>query len=359
MKYLHGLRFLKNYAFNHIVNSVKRPTYAYIAITSLCNSQCKYCDMWKNKRENEPTTEDWKIIINDLAKIGAVTLTFSGGEPFIRKDLFELASHAKSRDLFTMVVTNLSLFKKNHIEKIAENFDFFGISIDTIHPEIYKEIRGIDCLDQIKQNTYKLMDGLSKLKTQTEVCAMVTISNKNAYEIHEIIHMIFDDLKMDTISFNLIDPNGGSTAKEYVPTQDQINYFKKVVLDHKSLYPISNSTQYLNQLGNFDYKCNPWKCIQIDFRGFLIVPCLFLDENKINLQKQRLKDVWRLKHLQNTYSQYNNCKMCNLGCVAESSWSTYDFNFVINDSFRGIIIPTIKRISTRNKGDLLKNRIQS
>ena len=194
MKYTHGLRFLKNYAFNHIVRSVKRPTYAYITITSLCNSRCKYCGMWKNKKENEPTTKEWKIIINDLAKIGSVTLTFSGGEPFIRKDLFELASHAKSLDLFTMVITNMSLFKKDHIEKIAENFDFFGISIDTTYPEIYKEIRGIDCLEQIKQNTYKLMDGLSKLKTQTEVCAMVTVSNKNAYEIHEIIHMVFDDL---------------------------------------------------------------------------------------------------------------------------------------------------------------------
>jgi len=44
--------------------------------------------------------------------------------------------------------------------------------------------------------------------------------------------------------------------------------------------------------------------------------------------------------------------MCNLGCVAESAWSTYDLNFVINDSFRGIIIPTIKRIRARNKGYL-------
>ena len=350
MKYTHGLRFLKNYAFNRIVNSVKRPTYAYIAITSLCNSRCKYCDMWKNKREDELTTEDWKIIINDLAKIGAVTLTFSGGEPFIRKDLFELASHAKSLGLFTMVITNMSLFKKDHIEKIAENFDFYGVSIDTTHPELYKEVRGMDWLEQVKQNIHKLMDGLIELKAQTEVCAFVTMGNKNAYEIHDIIHMVFDDLKMDSISFNLIDPNGGSTAKEYIPTQDQINYFKKVVLDHKSLYPISNSIQYLNQLGNFDYKCNPWKSVQIDYRGFLRVPCLFLDENKINLQKQRLSDVWKSKHIQNIYSQYNNCKMCNLGCVAESSWSTYDFNYIINDSFRGIIIPTIKRIRERNEG---------
>jgi len=352
MKNIHGLRFLKNYAYNHVVNSVKRPTYAYIAITSLCNSQCKYCDMWKNKGENEPTTEEWKIIINDLAEIGVVTLTLSGGEPFIRKELFELAFHAKSCDIFTMVVTNMSLFKKNHIKPIAENFDFFGVSIDTTRPEVYKEIRGIDCLERIKQNIHKLMDGLGKLKAQTEVCAMVTISNKNAYEIHEIIHMVFDELKMDTITFNLIDPNGGSNAKEFIPTHEQINYFKKVVVDHKSLYPISNSTRYLNQLGNFSYKCNPWKCVQIDHRGFLIVPCLFIDEKKINLRKQRLSEVWKSNHIQKIFSKYSNCKMCNLGCVAESAWSTYDLNFVINDSFRGIIIPTIKRIRARNKGYL-------
>ena len=76
MKNSHGLKFLKNYAYNHIVTSVKRPTYAYLTITSLCNSQCNYCGMWKNKKEDEPTTEDWKTIINDVAKIGAVTLNF-------------------------------------------------------------------------------------------------------------------------------------------------------------------------------------------------------------------------------------------------------------------------------------------
>ena len=124
--------------------SARRPTYAYITITSLCNSRCRYCDSWKNNGESEPDTDEWKKIIDELVKLGIVTLTFSGGEPFIRKDLFELASYAKSRGLITMVVTNLSLFKEAHIQKIAESFDFFGISIDSTRPEIYKEIRGVD-----------------------------------------------------------------------------------------------------------------------------------------------------------------------------------------------------------------------
>lgn len=283
--------------------------------------------------ESEPDTDEWKRIIDELVNLGVVTLTFSGGEPFIRKDLFELASYAKSRGLITMVVSNMSLFKESHIEKIAESFDFFGISIDSTQSEIYQEIRGRDWLERIKENVHKLMVGLTELKSDVQVCGMVTISNRNAFEMHDVLHMIFDNLGMDTISFNLLDPNGSATAKELTPTQEQIEYIKTVISDHKSAYPISNSTRFLNQIGNFDYQCNPWKCVQINEKGFLLSPCLFIsarpdifpDGRKTDLCKNKLSDVWRKG--QKIYSQYADCKLCNLGCVAESAWSTYDLKF--------------------------------
>ena len=232
--------------------------------------------------------------------------------------------------------------------------------MDTTRPEIYKEIRGVDWLERTKENVRKIMAGLSELKADTLVCGMVTISNRNAYEMHDLIHMIFDDLRMDAISFNLLDPNGGATAKEFMPTQKQINHAKKVILDHKSLYPIGNSTRLLSQLGNFDYRCNPWKCVQVNEKGFLVSPCLFFsvkpgifpDGRKINLCENRLSDVWR--GAQKIYSKYVNCKLCNLGCVAESAWSTYDLSFVINDSFRGTILPTIRRVKARNNRSFTK-----
>lgn len=349
-----GLGFFRNHISNRVFDSVKRPTYAYITLTALCNSQCRYCDTWKNNVESEPDTDEWKRIIDEFVKLGVVTLTFSGGEPFIRNDLFELASYAKSQGLITMVVTNLSLFKESHIEKIAESFDFFGISIDSTRSEIYQEIRGRDWLERIKGNVHALIAGLTELKAEVQVCGMVTISNKNAGEMHEILHMIFDNLGMDTISFNLLDPNGSATAKELTPTWEQIEYIKKVISDHKSSYPISNSTRFLDQLGNFDYRCNPWKCVQVNEKGFLLSPCLFIsgkpdifpDGRKTDLRTNKLSDVWRRE--QKIYSRYTDCKLCNLGCVAESAWSTYDLNFIIKDSFFGMILPTMKRISERN-----------
>ena len=356
MKKSAGLRFLKNHITNRLSDSVRRPTYAYITITSLCNSHCRYCDTWKNNVESEPDTDQWKIIIDELVKLGVVTLTFSGGEPFIRKDLFELALYAKSRGLITLVVTNMSLFKESYCEKIADSFDFLGISIDSTRPEIYQEIRGVDWLERIKENVHTMMAGLAELKAELNVCGMVTITNRNADEMHDLLHKIFDDLGMDTISFNVLDPNGGATANELTPTPEQINYCKKVISDHKSSYPISNSTRFLSQLGNFDYRCNPWKSVQIDEKGFLVSPCLLSSERpdifpngrKTDLCIHKLSDVWREE--QKIYSQYADCRLCNLGCVAESAWSTYDLDFIINDSFRGTILPTLKRVHDRNAG---------
>jgi MoaA/NifB/PqqE/SkfB family radical SAM enzyme len=355
MKMSSGVRFLRNHISNRGFVSVKRPTYAYITITSRCNSRCRYCDMWKNTTEDPLSTDEWKRIIDELVTLGVVILTISGGEPFIRKDLFEIASYAKSQGLYTIVVTNLSLVKVSDVEKIADSFDFFGISIDSTRPEIYQEIRGMDWLERNKEKVRKIMAGLAELKADVTVCGMVTVSNRNASEMQDIIHMVFDDLGMDTISFNLLDPNGSAGARDFSPTQEQINYARKVILEKKTAYPISNSTRFLNQLGNFDYKCNPWKCAQINEKGFLISPCLFSSSNPglfpnvrtTDLRRNKLSDEW--KKLQEIYSEYNACNVCNLGCVVESAWSTYDMKFIINDSLRGIILPTIRRIKYRNK----------
>lgn len=305
--------------------------------------------MWETKKGNQPTTEEWKTVIDDIRAVGAMSLTFSGGEPFLNKDLFELAAYARSKGLYTMVVTNLSLFRDTWIEKIAQSFDFFGISIDSTKPEIYQETRGVNWLGHIKQSIPKLMDGLASMKAKTAVCAMVTVSNKNAYEMDDLLHMVFDDLKMDCISFNLLDPKGSPTAKNFIPTEDQLAFYRKTILDHKKTYPILNSARYIEQSGNYDYKCNPWKCIQINHEGVLLAPCLFINGKRFNLRETPLLEIWKEKSTQDVYKHYEACKLCNLGCVAEAAWSTYDLDFVINESLFGMILPMRRRISERNK----------
>jgi MoaA/NifB/PqqE/SkfB family radical SAM enzyme len=351
-----ALRFLSNHVRNRLVSTgAKVPTYGYITLETVCNSRCNYCNMWETKKGDQPSTEEWKTIIEDIAALGAVTLTFSGGEPFLNRDLFELAAFARAQGLITMVVTNLSKFQNDWVAKVDESFDFFGTSIDSTRPEVYLDTRGVDWLERNQRNIRVLMAGLAERKSPTTVCAMVTVSNRNAYEIHEIQHMVFDELGMDAISFNLLDPQGSPTARQYVPTPDQVAFYRQVVLDHKGLFPISNSRRYLEQAGNFDYACNPWKSIQIDHEGTLIAPCLFIDGGRFNLRQTPLREVWKAKGTQAIYEQFSDCKTCNLGCVVESSWSTTDLGFTLNESFRGMVLPTFQRVRARNRGRVEKS----
>jgi MoaA/NifB/PqqE/SkfB family radical SAM enzyme len=347
---------MSNHVRNRLVaHGAKVPTYGYITLETICNSRCNYCNMWETKKGDQPSTAEWKTIIEDIAALGTVTLTFSGGEPFLNRDLFELAKFARAQGLVTMVVTNLSKFQNDWVGKVDESFDFFGTSIDSARPEVYLATRGVDWLERNQRSIRVLMAGLAERKSKTTVCAMVTVSNRNAYEIHEIQHMVFDDLGMDAISFNLLDPQGSPTARNYVPTPEQVDYYRRVVLDHKGVFPISNSRRYLEQAGNFDYACHPWKSIQIDHEGTLIAPCLFINGGRFNLRETPLRAVWKEKGTQAIYEQYSACKTCNLGCVVESSWSTSDLGFTINESLRGMVLPTFQRVRARNRGPIVRS----
>src|ERR1700674_2127306 len=122
-----ALRFLRNPARNRLVSTgAKIPSYGYITLETVCNSRCNYCNMWETKRGDQPSTEEWKTIIEDIATLGAVTLTFSGAEPFLNRGLFELAKYARDQGLVTMVVTNLSKFQSDWVDKVDRSFDFFG-----------------------------------------------------------------------------------------------------------------------------------------------------------------------------------------------------------------------------------------
>ncbi|MDP3789636.1 MAG: radical SAM protein [Candidatus Omnitrophota bacterium] len=101
--------------------------------TKSCNLQCVHCyfDARADKDKDELTTGQAKVMIDDLAAFGAPVLLFSGGEPFMRKDLFELGKYALSKGLRTVISTNGTLITKEAAENIKDaGFSYVGISLD-------------------------------------------------------------------------------------------------------------------------------------------------------------------------------------------------------------------------------------
>ncbi len=115
-------------------------------ITRICNLKCVHCynDSGVGKSFNDITTEKAKAVLDDLAEFGVPSVLFSGGEPLMRHDLFELIPYADSKGLRTVISTNGTLINENIAKKIKDGgVSYVGISLDGIGP-INDKFRGVD-----------------------------------------------------------------------------------------------------------------------------------------------------------------------------------------------------------------------
>jgi radical SAM protein with 4Fe4S-binding SPASM domain len=121
-----GLRYKKN--------ENPRPVVVWNC-TRVCNLNCIHCYASANKQSapEQLTTEAGKTFIRDLADFGVPVLLFSGGEPLMRKDLFDLAAFARECGLRVALSTNGTLINSEIARKLKEiGFAEVGVSLDGI-----------------------------------------------------------------------------------------------------------------------------------------------------------------------------------------------------------------------------------
>jgi radical SAM protein with 4Fe4S-binding SPASM domain len=115
-------------------------------ITRACNLKCIHCynDSGAGKTCNDVTTEKAKAVLDDLAGFGVPSVLFSGGEPLIRPDLFELIQYAGQVGLRTVISTNGTLITAAVAKRIMDcGVSYVGISLDGIG-QINDKFRGVN-----------------------------------------------------------------------------------------------------------------------------------------------------------------------------------------------------------------------
>ncbi|MCC6682458.1 MAG: radical SAM protein [Phycisphaeraceae bacterium] len=115
-------------------------------LTRTCNLKCVHCytDSEAKRYPDELTTEQAKAVLDDLAQFQVPAVLFSGGEPLVRPDIFELAEYARSRKLHVVLSTNGTLIDEAIARRFVElQFAYIGISLDSATPGIHDEFRGM------------------------------------------------------------------------------------------------------------------------------------------------------------------------------------------------------------------------
>ncbi len=125
--------------------SERRPIVVW-NITRACNLKCVHCynDSGAGKSFNDITTEKAKAVLDDLADFGVPSILFSGGEPLMRPDLFDLIQYACQIGLRAVISTNGTLITADIAKKIKDyGVSYVGISLDGIG-QINDKFRGVE-----------------------------------------------------------------------------------------------------------------------------------------------------------------------------------------------------------------------
>lgn len=112
--------------------------------TNICNLKCSHCyqDAGEQK-SNELSTTEAKKMIDEISRAGFKIMIFSGGEPLMRKDIFELVEYAASKGLRPVFGTNGMLITEKTAKRLkACGAAAMGISLDSLDEKKHCEFRG-------------------------------------------------------------------------------------------------------------------------------------------------------------------------------------------------------------------------
>lgn len=115
-------------------HKVARPVVVWNC-TRQCNLSCIHCYASADNRRSpmEIDTDAGKAFIRDLASFEVPVILFSGGEPLLRKDIFELVTLARELGLRTALSTNGTVITEETADKLKRlGFAEVGISLDGI-----------------------------------------------------------------------------------------------------------------------------------------------------------------------------------------------------------------------------------
>ncbi|MHC4737157.1 MAG: radical SAM protein, partial [Planctomycetota bacterium] len=195
--------------------------------------KCVHCynDSGTLKADDEVSTEEAKVVLDDLAQFGVPSVLFSGGEPLMRPDLFELIEYARGQEMRTVISTNGTLITAEKAKQLKlYGVSYVGISLDGIG-EINDKFRGVSgAFDRAVSGIKNCQDAGVRIGLR------LTLTKKNVHDL-EGLFAFFESEDIERACFYHFVPSGrgGSIADEDL-THAQSREAVETILAKTKLY---------------------------------------------------------------------------------------------------------------------------
>lgn len=180
------------------LKGLKTPTSVILYVTDRCNLRCNHCFYWSslNKKSYELSLDDLSRIASSLAH--PITLSITGGEPFLRKDLREIASMFAESGKVKEIGLASNGFLPDEIESFCEKFcstyKYIPLSVQ-ISLDGTEETH--DSIRVVKGSFRRALDTIGRLKAlearfdrKFSVSAGIAVQKRNVHEVPELLDLL-------------------------------------------------------------------------------------------------------------------------------------------------------------------------
>ena len=310
-------------------------------LTRKCNLKCPHCyiNATTQQLKNELTTEEAKNLIDQICEVSRPLLILSGGEPLLRKDVYELISYGAEKGLKMGLGSNGSLIDDVAAKKLkAAGIETVSISLDSHIPEQHDEFRGIG------GSWEKAVRAIKALRENGVLVQVNTTVTQQNYDQIDDIMSLAEELGVENFHLFFLVPTGrGAKIADISPAkyEGMIKTTFAKAAKHKLNVRPSCAPQFMRIAKDMGLDMRQW------IRGCIaglyycrvypngdITPCPYLPIKLGNIREKSFKEIWFNSEVFKSLRDFNalkgKCGICDHrtlcgGCRARAYGLSSDF----------------------------------
>jgi len=187
--------------------------------TKQCNLRCRHCyaNAGPHPAPDELTLSEKLEVLRQLDEAGVAAVSFSGGEPLVNKDFWNVAKRAAEMGFYVSVATNGTLITRDVAKRLKETgVRYVEVSIDSPNPEEHDEFRGIP------RAWKRSIEGIRNAKKEgLSVGIAMTVTRANHRQLPEMMELARNLNADRLIAFNFVPTGRGKEIIEMDLSPDE------------------------------------------------------------------------------------------------------------------------------------------
>ncbi len=290
------------------------PISAGFYITQRCIFKCPYCDVRKEHGPNELDTVKTIEVLRKLRK-SVPSITISGGEPLMRKDIVEILQAAQKLR-FNPINLFSNLYLLDQKPEVLDYIDLLSTSLDMTDKKY-------DLITGVPGSTKRIMENITKCAKLQKIRKFslnvnCVVGPHNINNVKEVIEFVLKNKCALSIS-PLVNSDGSPHSALTGELQQQYQeIIDDVIALKKSGKPVLVTLRFLKTVRDFKpFRCHPFLTPRILPNGDLLYPCEHLRTSNTSLVKAESFNAAAQTLREQSKSLCK--KSCYLGCYMEPS----------------------------------------